>query len=137
MAASQEKETATTTITTTTTTTVEREVEIFLKTLIELVIKEPDEIKFLIEKQSDNTDGPALDAIILVVGKLRELLRNDIDSLKIPSALKTSLKILKNFLNFISQSKILYALKNATSKKHTSKKRKTDEACSENVSSDQ
>ena len=134
MAASQEKETATTTIAT---TTVEGEVEIFLKILIELVIKEPDEIKFLIEKQSDNTDGPALDAIILVVGKLRELLRNDIDSLKIPSALKTSLKIFKNFLNFISQSKILYALKNATSKKQTSKKRKTDEACSENVSSDQ
>ena len=134
MAASQEKETATTTIAT---TTVEGEVEIFLKILIELVIKEPDEIKFLIEKQSDNTDGPALDAIILVVGKLRELLRNDIDSLKIPSALKTSLKILKNFLNFISQSKILYALKNATSKKQTSKKRKTDEAYSENVSSDQ
>ena len=134
MAASQEKETATTTITT---TTVEGEVEIFFKILIELVIKEPDEIKFLIEKQSDNTDGPALDAIILVAGKLRELLRNDIDSLKIPSALKTSLKIFKNFLNFISQSKILYALKNATSKKHTSKKRKTDEACSENVSSDQ
>ena len=134
MAASQEKETATTTITA---TTVEGEVEIFFKILIELVIKEPDEIKFLIEKQSDNTDGPALDAIILVAGKLRELLRNDIDSLKIPSALKTSLKIFKNFLNFISQSKILYALKNATSKKHTSKKRKTDEACSENVSSDQ
>ena len=92
MAASQEKETATTTITT---TTVEGEVEIFFKILIELVIKEPDEIKFLIEKQSDNTDGPALDAIILVAGKLRELLRNDIDSLKIPSALKTSLKFLK------------------------------------------
>ena len=134
MAASQEKETATTTITT---TTVEGEVEIFLKTLIELVIKESDEINFLIEKQSDNTDGPALDTIILVVGKLRELLRNDIDSLKIPSALKTSLKIFKKFLNFISQSKILYALKNTTSKKHTSKKRKTDEACSENISSDQ
>ena len=134
MAASQEKETATTTITT---TTVEGEVEIFLKILIELVIKEPDEIKFLIEKQSDNTDGPALDAIILVVGKLRELLRNDIDSLKAPSALKTSLKIFKNFLNFTSQSKILYALKNATSRKHTSKKHKTDETCSENVSSDQ
>ena len=134
MAASQEKETATTTITT---TTVEGEVEIFLKILIELVIKESDEINFLIEKQSDNTDGPVLDTIILVVGKLRELLRNDIDSLKIPSVLKTSLKIFKNFLNFISQSKILHALKNATSKKHTSKKRKTDEACSENVSSDQ
>ena len=44
MAASQEKETATTT--TITTTTVEGEVEIFLKILIELVIKEPDEIKF-------------------------------------------------------------------------------------------
>ena len=73
-----------------TTTTVEGEVAIFLKILIELVIKEPEEIKSLIEKQSDNTDGPTLDAIILVVAKLRDLLRNDIDSLKIPTALKTS-----------------------------------------------
>ena len=72
------------------TTTVEGEVAIFLKILIELVIKEPEEIKSLIEKQSDNTDGPTLDAIILVVAKLRDLLRNDIDSLKIPTALKTS-----------------------------------------------
>ena len=135
MATGQEISTAKTA--TTTTTTVEGEVEIFLKIFIELVIKEPEEIKSLIEKQSDSTDGPALDAIILVVAKLRDLLKTDIDSLKILSALKTSLKILKNFLNFISQSKILYALKNATSKKHASKKRKTDENCSENVSSDQ
>ena len=118
-------------------TKLEGEVEIFLKILIELVIKEPEEIESLIEKQNDNTDGPALDAIILVVAKLRDLLRNDIDSLNIPSPLKTSLKIFKNFLNFISQSKILYALKHGTSKKRAGKKRKTDENCSENVSSDQ
>ena len=115
----------------------EREVEIFLKILIELVIKEPEEIKSLIQKQNDSTDGPALDAIILVVAKLTNLLRNDTVSLNIPSPLKTSLKILKNFLNFITQSKILYALKHGTSKKRTGKKRKTDEDCSENVSSDQ
>ena len=115
----------------------EGEVEIFLKILIELVIKEPEEIEYLIKKQNDKTDGPTLDAIILGVAKLTDLLKKDIDSLNIPSPLKTALKILRNFLNFISQTKILYALKHGKNKKHTNKKRKTDEECSENVSSNQ
>ena len=116
---------------------IEGEVEIFLKILVELVIKEPEEIEYLIKKQNDDTDGPALDAIILVVAKLTNLLKRDIDSLNIPSPLKTSLKILKNFLNFITQSKILYALKHGKNKKHTNKKRKTDEECGENILCDQ
>ena len=116
---------------------IEGEVEIFLKILVELVIKEPEEIDSLIKKKDDVTDGPALDAIILVVAKLTNLLKGDIDSLNIPSPLKISLKILKNFLNFISQSKILYALKHGKNKKHTAKKRKANEECSENVSCNQ
>ena len=116
---------------------IEGEVEIFLKILVELVIKEPEEIDSLIKKKDDITDGPALDAIILVVAKLTNLLKGDIDSLNIPSPLKISLKILKNFLNFISQSKILYALKHGKNKKHTAKKRKANEECSENVSCNQ
>ena len=115
---------------------IEGEVEI-LKILIELVIKEPEEIEYLIKKQNDKTDGPTLDAIILGVAKLTDLLKKDIDSLNIPSLLKTALKILRNFLNFISQTKILYALKHGKNKKHTNKKRKADEECSENVSSNQ
>ena len=116
---------------------IEGEVEIFLKILVELVIKEPEEIDSLIKKKDDVTDGPALDAIILVVAKLTNLLRGDIDSLNLPSPLKISLKILKNFLNFISQSKILYTLKHGKNKKHTAKKRKANEECSENVSCNQ
>ena len=115
----------------------EGEVEIFLKILIELVIKEPEKIEYLIKKQNDKTDGPNLDAIILGVAKLTDLLKKDIDSLNIPSPLKTALKILRNFLSFISQTKILYALKHGKNKKHTNKKRMTDEECSENVSSNQ
>ena len=116
-------------------TELEGQTEIFLKILNELVIKEPEEIESLIQKQNDSTDGPALDAIILVVAKLTELLKKDIDSVNIPSPLKTSLKILRNFLNFITQSKLLYALKHGKSKKHTTKKRKADEGSSENISS--
>ena len=74
---------------------IEGEVEIFLKILVELVIKEPKEIDSLIKKKDDVTDEPTLDAIILVVAKLTNLLRGDIDSLNIPSPLKISLKILK------------------------------------------
>ena len=114
---------------------IEGEVEIFLKILIELVIKEPKEIEYLIKKQNDKTDGPTLDAIILGVAKLTDLLKKD--SLNIPSPLKTALKILRNFLNFLSQTKKLYALKHGKNKKHTNKKRKTDKECSENVSSNQ
>ena len=109
---------------------IEGEVEIFLKILVELVIKEPEEIDSLIKKKKD-------DVIILVVAKLTNLLRGDIDSSNIPSPLKISLKILKNFLNFISQSKILYTLKHGKNKKHTAKKRKANEECSENVSCNQ
>ena len=113
------------------------EVEIFLKIFIELAIKEPEDLDKLVEKTNDNIDGPALDAIIFAVSKLRELLESDIDSLKSPNALKVSIKLLKTFIEFIHQSKLLKTLKDAASKKHSSKKRKTVEKSSADVSSDQ
>ena len=83
------------------------EVEIFLKLFIEFAIKEPEDIDKLIGKTNDNIDGPALDAIIFAVSKLRELLQSDIESLKLPNALKVSIKLLKSFIEFIHQSKLL------------------------------
>ena len=113
------------------------EVEIFFKIFIELSIKEPEDLDKLVEKTNDNIDGPALDAIIFAVSKLRQLLQSNIDSLKLPNALKVSIKLLKTFIEFIHQSKLLKTLKDATSKKHSSKKRKTVEESSTNVSNDQ
>ena len=115
---------------------IDDQTKIFLEVLNELIIKEPEEIELLTEKESDKTDGAALDAIILVVCKLTQLLQKDIDSLNIPNPLKTALKILKNFLNFVAQSKILNSIKHGKNKKHAGKKRKAVESSSENVSSD-
>ena len=83
------------------------EVEIFLKIFIELAIKEPEDLDKLVEKTNDNIDGPALDAIIFAVSKLRELLESDIDSLKSPNALKVSIKLLKK-LSLNSYTKANY-----------------------------
>ena len=113
------------------------EVEIFLKIFVELAIKEPEDLDKLIEKTNDNIDGPALDAIIFAMSKFRQLLQSDIDSLKLPNALKVSIRLLKTFVEFIHQSKLLKTLKDATSKKHSDKKRKTIESGSANVPSDQ
>ena len=113
------------------------EVEIFLKLFVELAIKDPEDLDKLVEKTNDNIDGPALDAIIFAVSKLRQLLQSDIDSLKLPHALKVSIRLLKTFIEFIHQSKLLKTLKNASSKKHAGKKRKTIEESSTNVPSDQ
>ena len=113
------------------------EVEIFLKIFIELAIKEPEDLDKLVEKTNDNIDGPALDAITFAVSKLRQLLQSDIDSLKLPNALKVSIRLLRTFVEFIHQSKLLKTLKDAASKNHSGKKRKTIESSSANVSSDQ
>ena len=115
----------------------EKEVEIFLKIFVELAIKEPEEIDKLIESSYGKTDGVALDAIILAVSKLRELLKTDIDSLNLPHALKVSIKLLKTFIDFLNQSKLLKILKDASSKKRSSKKCTPIEGSSPNVSSNQ
>ena len=116
----------------------EKKVEIFLKIFVELAIKEPEEINKILENSNDKTDGVVLDSIILAVSKLRELLKTDIDSLNLPHALKVSIKLLKTFIDFLNQSKILKTLKeNASSKKRSSKKSAAIEGCSADVSSDQ
>ena len=116
----------------------EKEVKIFLKIFVELAIKEPVEIDEILENSNDKTDGVVLDSIILAVSKLRELLKTDIDSLNLPHALKVSIKLLKTFIDFLNQSKILKTLKeNASSKKRSSKKCAAIEGCSTDVSSDQ
>ena len=115
----------------------EKEVEIFLKIFVELAIKEPEEIEKLVENSNDKTDGAALDAIVLAVSKLRELLKADIDSLILPHALKVSIKLLKTFIDFLNQSKLLKTLKDASSKNLPSKKRKAIEGSGSNVEGDQ
>ena len=111
----------------------EKEVEIFLKIFVELAIKEPEEIDKLVESSNDKTDGIALDAIILAVSKLRELLKTDIDSLNLPNVLKVSIKLLKTFIDFLNQSKLLKTLKDASSKKRSSKKCAAIEGSGSNV----
>ena len=115
----------------------EKEVEIFLKVFVELAIKEPEEVDKLIESSYDKTGGVALDAIILAVSKLRELLKPDIDSLNLPHALKVSIKLLKTFIDFLNQSKLLKTLKDVSSKKRSSKKCMPIKGSSPNVSSNQ
>ena len=115
----------------------EKEVEIFLKIFVELAIKEPEEIDKLVESSNDKTDGVALDAIILAVSKLRELLKTDIGSLNLPNALKVSIKLLKTFIDFLNQSKLLKTLKDALSKKRSSKKYAAIEGSGSNVEGNQ
>ena len=115
----------------------EKEVEIFLKIFVELAIKDPEEIEKLVENSNDKTDGAALDAIILAVSKLRELLKADVDSLNPPHALKVSIKLLKTFIDFLNQSKLLKTLKDASSKKRSNKKCKAIEGSSPGVKSNQ
>ena len=115
----------------------EKEVEIFLKIFVELAIKEPEEIDKLVESSNDKTDGVALDAIILAVSKLRELLKTDIDSLNLPNALKVSIKLLKTFIDFLNQSKLLKTLKDASSKKRSSKMCAAIEGSGSNVEGNQ
>ena len=115
----------------------EKEVEIFLKIFVELAIKEPEEMDKLVESSNDKTDGIALDAIILAVSKLRELLKTDIDSLNLPNALEVSIKLLKTFIDFLNQSKLLKTLKDASSKKHSSKKCAAIEGSGSNVEGNQ
>ena len=115
----------------------EKEVEIFLKIFVELAIKDPEEIEKLVENSNNKADGAVLDAIILTVSKSRELLKADIDSLNLPHALKVSIKLLKTFIDFLNQSKLLKTLKDSSSKKRSSKKGKTIERSSSSVESNQ
>ena len=115
----------------------QKEVEIFLKIFIELVNKEPEEIEKEANTARDSEDGAALDVILLAISKLSELLRCDIDSLKLPNFLKSSLKILRAFLDFFKAKKKLESLRDATPKICDAKRKKTTKGSSSNVPSDQ
>ena len=49
------------------------------------------------EEVLDNTDGIVTDTILKIVLKLSELLKNNIDSLKLPDIFKIALKKIKRF----------------------------------------
>ena len=115
----------------------EKEIEVFLKVFVELIIKDPEEIKNDIKKDIDREDGAELNAILVAVSKLRELLKSDIDSPNLPKFMKTSLRLLKTFLDFIKSTKIIESLKNASHKNSTKKRKKTDESSSANIAADQ
>ena len=115
----------------------EKEIEIFLRVFVELIIKDPEKIENDIKKGIDREDGAGLDAILVAVSKLRELLKADIDSLNLPKFMKTSLRLLKTFLDFIKSTKIIESLKNASHKNSTKKRKKTDESSSANIAADQ
>ena len=115
----------------------EKEIEVFLKVFVELIIKDPEEIENNIKNGIDREDGAGLDAILVAVSKLRELLKSDIDSLNLPKFRKISLRLLKTFLDFIKSTNITESLKNASHKNSTKKRKKTDESSSANVAADQ
>ena len=115
----------------------EKEIEIFLKVFVEMIIKDPEETENLITQGIDRPGSAGLDAILVAVSKSRELLKGDIDSLSLPKFMKTSLKLLKTFLDFINTSKIIKSLKNASSKNSTNKRKKTGESSSANIAEDQ
>ena len=74
----------------------EHEVEKFLlifQTLIETVNS---------EEALDNTDGAITDTILKIVPRLSQLLRNNIDSLKLPDILKIVLKKIKSLINLLT-----------------------------------
>ena len=104
----------------------EQEVENFLKIFIRLGNSDEE-----IEKEDvgqDSEDG-TLDIIITATSKLNELLKGDIDSLRLPKLLKRSLKILRSFLNFIKTKKIPELLNNAKTEKSNAEGQKTTESC--------
>ena len=115
----------------------EKEIEVFLKVFVELIIKDPEEIENDIKKGIDREDGVGLDAVLVAVLKLRELLKADIDSLNLPKFMKTSLRLLKTFLDFTKTTKIIESLKNALHKNSTKKRKKTNESSSTNIAADQ
>ena len=62
----------------------QKEVELFRKIFIELVVTDPEEIEEEVSRGIDRPDGAALNTILLAVSKLSELLHCDIDSMKLP-----------------------------------------------------
>ena len=51
------------------------------------------------EENLEEADGVITDTFALIMSKLRDLLRQNIDSLKLPATLKSTLKKIKNLFN--------------------------------------
>ena len=51
------------------------------------------------EENLEETDGVITDTFVLIISKLSDLLRQNIDSLKLPAILKSALKKIKNLFN--------------------------------------
>ena len=70
------------------------------------------------EEVLDNTDSAITDAILKIVLRLSELLKNNIDSLKLPDIFKIALKKIKSLFNFQTDQDA----------EHTGEAKKTSEA---------
>ena len=70
------------------------------------------------EQEQEETDGVVTDAILQIVIKITELLKNNIDSLNLPTVLKNALKKIKSF--FILQTKDQEVQENAKETSETS-----------------
>ena len=84
--------------------------EIILDKIKEIDISEHEVEKFLLifhllmetvnsEESLDNTDGIVSDTVLKIVLKVSELLKNNIDSLKIPEIFKIAIEKLKSLFN--------------------------------------
>ena len=104
----------------------EVEVENFLQILsgVSHSEEELEELETLEGSGIDREDG-TLDIIILAASKLHELLKGDIDALKLRQIQKKSLKLLKTFIKFIKSKKILETFNNAPDKEVASGKETT------------
>ena len=70
------------------------------------------------EQEQEETDGVVTDAILQIVIKITELLKNNIDSLNLPPVLKNALKKIKSL--FIPQTKDQEVQENAKETSETS-----------------
>ena len=70
------------------------------------------------EQEQEETDGVVTDAILQIVIKITELLKNNIDSLNLPTVLKNALKKIKSL--FIPQTKDQEVQENAKETSETS-----------------
>ena len=77
------------------------------------------------EQEQEETDGVVTDAILQIVIKITELLKNNIDSLNLPTVLKNALKKIKSL--FIPQTKDQEVQDNAKETSETSRERRKEQ----------
>ena len=77
------------------------------------------------EQEQEETDGVVTDAILQIVIKITEVLKNNIDSLNLPTVLKNALKKIKSL--FIPQTKDQEVQDNAKETSETSRERRKEQ----------